>query len=144
MLSTLPLAARAEGGPFPPEALKAHTVIILNDTHTMAVEEGATAELKQWGRLTVVNDLDSADIVLHFTKATSHSTSNSQTKDEKDNNTSYGFSVTSSSTIRMEATEKGGFATFYSTTTDDSKQKAGRTCAEAFISAFQDAQRLKK
>ena len=135
--------AQESGKAFPEAVLAAKTVAVLNDTRTQAVTDGAVAELKEWGHFRVVDDPESADVVLHFTKSTERSTSNSQTKNEKDDSTSYGFSVSSSSSIHMEATAKDGFAAFYTTKTDDSKQKAGRECAQAFIGAYQDAVRGK-
>ncbi|RRA47630.1 hypothetical protein D1Y84_04310 [Acidipila sp. EB88] len=144
MLAGAGAFAQANGRVFPPVVLAAKTVVILNDTHTMTVEDGATAALKQWGRLQVIDHVDAADIVLHFSKASTHDTSNSQTRDPKDNSQSYGFSVSSSTDVKMTATAKGGFAEFYSTSTGDGKQKAGRECAQSFIEAFQDAQRLKR
>ncbi len=135
--------AQESGRLFPPAVLAAKTVAVLNDTHTQAVTDGAVAELKEWGHFRVIDDPESADVVLHFTKATTHSTSNSQTKDQKDDSTSYGFSVTSSSSIHMDATAKDAFAPFYTTKTDDSKQKAGRECAQEFIGAYQEAVRTK-
>ena len=131
--------AYAQKAAFPPEAMAAKTVAILNDTKTGTVTDGATEELKQWGHLRVVDDPESAEIVLHFTRQTAHDRSNSQAADANGNPTNnYGFSYSFSSSIQMTATTKDGFAPFYTTTTKDSKQKAGTECVQAFIGAYQD------
>ncbi len=133
--------AQDSGKPFPPAVLTAKTVAVLNDTHTQAVTDGAVEELKEWGHIRVIDDPDSADLVLHFTKSTSHDRTNTESKNDKDNTTNYGFSMSMSTSVHMDATAKDGFAPFYSTSTEDSKQKAGRKCAQSFIGAYQDAMR---
>ncbi len=131
---------------FPKPVLAAKTVAILNDTHVQAVEDGAVEELRQWGHVRVIDDPESADVVLHFMKTTTRSTSNTQKQDstlggDKDNDSSYGFSVSSSSSVHMEARARDGLLPFYSTATEDAKAKAGRTCVQKFIGAFQDSVR---
>jgi hypothetical protein len=121
----------------PPKVLGAKTVIVLNETHTMAVEDGAEAELKQWGHLRLVETTDEADIVIQFDKKTEHSPTSSDPGDGK----SWSGGVTFGTHVNMTATERGGFAPFFQTRTDDSKEKAGRTCVQKLISSWQDAQR---
>ena len=142
-LSTLLFLATGfaqSGTSIPPKILAAKTVIVLNETHTGTVEDGAEDELKQWGRLKMTDDLDAADVVLRFSKKSEHATSNSQKTDANGHPTDYSFNITSDSTIHMTATSKDGFAPFYTTETKDGKQKAGKECVQAFIAAWQQAQ----
>jgi hypothetical protein len=74
--------------PIPRIALAAKTIAILNDTKTGEVSDGALEQLKRWGQFTVVDDTDSADIVLRFDKKTDREKQNSQSTDDK-GNTSY-------------------------------------------------------
>jgi hypothetical protein len=67
----------------PRAAFAAKTIAILNDTKTGEVSDGALEQLKRWGRFTVVDDADSANIVLRFDKKTDREKHNSQTTDEK-------------------------------------------------------------
>src|ERR1700753_2566433 len=78
----LAVAALAQE-PIPQAALTARTVAILNDTKTGEVSDGALEQLKRWGRFTVVDDSDSADIVLRFDKKTDHEKQNKQSTDDK-------------------------------------------------------------
>jgi hypothetical protein len=119
----------------PPAVLGAKTVIVLNETHTSTVEDGAEEELKQWGRLKLTDDLDAADLVVNFSKKTTHETSSSQKPDSSD----YSFNITSDSTIYMTVKAKDGIVPIYSTESKDGKQKAGRECVQAFIAAWQAA-----
>lgn len=121
--------------PFPKEALSAKTVAIVNNTKNGAVEDGAVESLKRWGRFTVVDDADAADIVLTFDKKSEHEgTSTQKTGDDGKPDTNY--SVTFSSSIHMKATVKGVDAPFYTTTTSDSKKKAGSGCVTDLQRAF--------
>lgn len=54
----------------PRAAFAAKTIAILNDTKSGEVSDGALEQLKHWGHFTVVDDADSADIVLRFDKKT--------------------------------------------------------------------------
>jgi hypothetical protein len=58
--------------PMPKAAFTAKTVAILHDGKTGEVSDGAEEQLKRWGRFTVVDDADSADIVLRFDKKLDH------------------------------------------------------------------------
>ncbi len=127
------------GAALPPALLGAKTVIVLNETHTSTVEDGAEEELKQWGRLKLTDDLDAADLVVNFSKKTRHETSNTQKTDENGKPSEYSFNITSDSTIYMTVTAKNGVAPVYSTESKDGKQKAGRECVQAFIAAWQAA-----
>jgi hypothetical protein len=76
--------------PFPKEALSAKTVPIV----------------KRWGRFTVVDDADAADIVLTFDKKNEHEGTSTQ-KTGEDGKPDTNYSVTFSSSIHMKATVKG-------------------------------------
>jgi opacity protein-like surface antigen len=119
--SFLSAAAVAQTAAFPPSALGAKTIAVLNDTHTGTVEEGAEDALKQWGHFKLIDDPDAADVVLHFSKKSEHSTSSAQKTDANGNPTDYGFTISSDTTIEMTATTKDGFSSFYSTTTKEGK-----------------------
>ncbi len=121
------LSAQQNVKAFPKAALAAKTVAIVNNTHQDGIVDGATETLKRWGRFTVVDDPDSADVTLVFDKKSEHDKTNTE-KTGDDGKTESGFSVTFSSTIHMRATVKGSDAAFYSTTSGDSKKKAGGGC----------------
>jgi hypothetical protein len=140
-LFALSLASPLLAQSMPQAALKAKKVVVLNDTHSFAVEQGAEAQLKQWGRMTVVGDIDGADLVLSFTKKAGHSTQSTQKESADGKPNEYGFSVSSESTVEMSASTRDGFAPFYKTYTHSEKAQAGRDCVSAFINAWLDAQR---
>ncbi len=126
--------------PLPKAALMAKTVAIVNNTHNDAVSEGAVEALKRWGHFTIVDDSDAADITLTFEKKSEHEgTSTQKTGDDGKPDTSY--SVTFSSSIRMKATLNGGDNAFYSTTTSESKKKAGAGCILDLQRAYMAAPR---
>lgn len=119
----------------PKEVYAAKTVAIVNNTHNDQVEQGAAETLKRWGKLTLVDDADLADITLVFDKKNSHEgTSTQKTNDDGTPSTSYGMSFGSS--INMKATLKGKTSSFYMTTTGDSRKKAGATCVNDLQSAY--------
>ena len=122
----------------PRTALGAKTIAILNDTKTGEVSDGALEQLKRWGQFTVVDDTDSADIVLRFDKKTDREKQNSQSTDDK-GNTSYSGSLSFSSQVHMRAYLKGADSPFYTTKTDDSKRKAGISCVTSFERAWIEA-----
>ncbi len=124
--------------PMPRAALVAKTVAILNDTKTGEVSDGALEQLNRWGRFTVVDDADSADIVLRFDKKTDREKQNKQSTDEK-GTTSWSSTMTFSSQVHMRAYLKGSDTPFYTTKTDDSKKKAGVTCVTSFEKTWLDA-----
>ena len=98
-------------------------------------EQGAIETLKRWGKLTVIDDSDLADITLTFDKKSGHeSTSSQKTNSDGTPSTSYGVSFGSS--ITMKATLKSAATSFYTTTTSDSKKKAGASCVLDFQSAY--------
>ncbi|MGD0627880.1 MAG: hypothetical protein ABR987_00920 [Terracidiphilus sp.] len=119
----------------PRVALAAKTIAILNDTKTGEVSDGALEQLKRWGHFTVVDDADSADIVLRFDKKTDREKQNSQSTDEK-GTTSYSATMSFSSQVHMRAYLKGADSPFYTTKTDDSKRKAGISCVTSFERAW--------
>lgn len=113
--------------PFPKEALAAKTVAIVNNTHNDAVGDGAIEALKRWGQFTIVDDADTADVVLTFDKKIDHEgTSNQKTGEDGKPETSYSMSF--SSQVYMKATVKGAGSPFYKTTSGESKKKAGAGC----------------
>ena len=119
----------------PKEVFAARTVAIVNNTHNEQVEQGAVETLKRWGKLTLVDDSDLADIILTFEKKNSHEgTTTQKTNDDGTPSTSYGMSFGSS--INMKATLKGKTLSFYTTTTGDSKKKAGASCVNDLQSAY--------
>ena len=122
----------------PKAALTAKTIAILNDTKTGDVPDGALEQLERWGHFTVVDDTDSADIVLRFDKKTDHQKQSSQSTDEN-GQTSYSGGMTFSSQVHMRAYLKGADSPFYTTKTDDSKKKAGISCVTIFQKAWIEA-----
>ena len=116
----------------------AKTVAILNDTKTGEVSDGALEQLKRWGRFTVVDEADSADIVLRFDKKVDREKQNKQSTDDK-GSTSWSTTMSFSSEVHMRAYLKGSETPFYTTKTDDSKKKAGVTCVTSFEKAWLDA-----
>jgi hypothetical protein len=121
--------------PFPREVFTAKTVAIVNNTHNDAVAEGAMEALKRWGRFTVVEDSDSADLTLTFNKKSEHDGASSQ-KPGDDGKPDYNYSMSFSSSIHMNAVMKGSNRSFYSATTSESKKKAGAECVTDLQSAF--------
>lgn len=135
LIAAIPTLAQQ---PMPRAALDAQTIAILNDTKTGEVTDGALEQLKRWGRFTVVDDADSADIVLRFDKKTNHEKQNSRSTDEK-GSTSYSTTLSFSSQVHMRAYLKGSDSPFYTTQTDDSKKKAGVSCTTSFEKAWLEA-----
>jgi len=129
------LPAQQDVKPFPKAALAAKTVAIVNNTHQDGVVDGATEALKRWGRFTVVDDPDSADITLVFDKKSEHDKTTTE-KTGDDGKTESGFSMSFSSAIHMRATVKGSDAAFYTTTSGDSKKKAGGGCISDLQRAY--------
>ena len=119
----------------PPAALAAKTIAIRNDTKTGEVSDGALEQLKRWGHFTIVDDTDSADIVLRFDKKTDREKQNSQSTND-DGTTSYSASMSFSSQVHMRAYLKGSDSPFYTTQTGDSKKKAGISCVTSFEKAW--------
>lgn len=124
---SLPLVALAAVSglaqqPIPRAALAAKTIAIRNDTRSGGVSDGALEQLKRWGRFTIVDDTDTADIVLRFDKKTDRENQNSQSTDDKGTK-SWSTTVTFSSQVHMRAYLKGSDTPFYTTETDDSKRK---------------------
>jgi hypothetical protein len=119
----------------PKIAFAARTIAILNDSKTGEVSDGALEQLKRWGHFIVVDDTDSADIVLRFDKKMDHEKQNSQSTDDN-GTTSYSGSMTFSSQVHMRAYLKGANSPFYTTKTDDSKRKAGISCVTSFQRAW--------
>jgi hypothetical protein len=133
----LPGAAFCQGNklPLPKPAFAAKTVVILNNTHNEAVEQGAVEALKRWGKFTVIDDPDLADITLTFDKKSDHEGASSQ-KPDKDGNPSSSYSFSFSSSIQMHATLKGTTTSFYNATTSASKKKAGAECVTDLQQAY--------
>lgn len=132
--------AQFNAHPLPQPALMAKTVAIVNNTHNSAVGEGATEAVKRWGRFTIIDDSDVADLTLTFDKKSEHEGSSTQ-KTGADGKPDTSYSVTFSSSIHMRATVKGSESAFYSTTTDESKKKAGSVCVLDLQKAYLAAPR---
>ncbi|HXC96817.1 MAG TPA: hypothetical protein VNU92_14040 [Edaphobacter sp.] len=130
----------AQRKPIPKPVFAAKTIAIVNHAHNDGVEAGALESLKRWGKFTVVDDPDTADIVLTFEKVSEHESKSTQTS--KDNNdgkqpeTSSSFSMSFGSNLTMKATMKGSTTPFYSATNNDSKKKGGAACVVDFQSAY--------
>ena len=122
----------------PPAALTAKTIAIRTDTKTGEVPDGALEQLKRWGHFTVVDDTDTADIVLRFDKKTDHEKQSSQSTND-DGTTSYSGGMSFSSQVHMRAYLKGADSPFYTTSTGDSKKKAGISCVTSFQKAWIEA-----
>lgn len=132
------VVAVAAQQPMPRAAFAAKTVAILHDVKTSEVSDGAHEQLQRWGHFTIVDDADSADIVLRFDKKTDREQKNSQSTDDKGNATWSG-GMTFSSQVHMRAYLKGSDTPFYNTQTGDSKKKAGENCVTSFEKAWLDA-----
>ncbi len=113
--------------PLPKPALAAKTVAIVNNTHNDALSEGAIEALKRWGRFTIVDDSDAADITLTFDKKSEHEGTSTQ-KTGEDGKPDTNYSMSFSSSVHMKAMLKDGDAAFYTTSTAESKKKAGTAC----------------
>lgn len=124
--------------PIPRAAFTATTIAVLNDTKSGGVTDGALEQLERWGHFTVVDDADSADIVLHFDKKTDREKHNNQSTDAN-GTTSWSATMTFSSQVHMRAYLKGSDSPFFTTKTDDSKKKAGITCVTSFEKAWIEA-----
>ena len=92
--------------PIPQAARTAKTIAILNDTKSGDVSEGALEQLSRWSHFTVVDDADSADIVLRFDKKTDREKQSSQSTDDK-GQTTYSGGMSFSSQVHMRAYLKG-------------------------------------
>jgi len=123
---------------FPREVFSAKTVAIVNNTHNDAVSQGAIEALKRWGHFTLTDDSDLADITLIFGKKANHAGTSTQTTGD-DGKTNSNYSMSFSSSVDMSATVKGTDKPFYTTSTDESKKKAGNECVRNLQSAFDSA-----
>ena len=137
LAAILPLMAFCQGNqlPLPTPVFSAKTIIILNETHNEAVEQGAVEAVKRWGKFTVVDDPDQADITLTFDKKSEHVGTSTQ-KPDKDGNPSSSYSMSFSSSIHMHAALKGSSVTFYNATTSEARKKAGVECVTALQQAY--------
>jgi hypothetical protein len=119
----------------PREAFKAKTFWIVNKTGKPAVENGADSELSKWGRLTMADDADSADIRIVITKAGSTTTDTT-----KPNSTGTGFDsgVSTSLTlgVDMHVYIKGQEMYFYQTNSASGGEKGGRNLIDNFRKQF--------
>jgi hypothetical protein len=144
--SMVDLAAAAQTGKstFPETVFAAKTAAIVNDTHTPGVEKGAADALQAWGQFKVVDDPQLADVTIRFEKNRQREGHDSQTPDPNGKDTSYSYTMSFSSSIHMTVSLKDGDKPFYSTTTEDSKAKAGSTCINSFHTAFREARQQQK
>ena len=129
------LAGAAWAQDIPREAFKAKTYYIVNKTGKPAVENGADSEMSKWGRLTMADDADSADIKIVLTKAGS-----STTTGEKLNGAGTGFESSTSTSltfgIDLHAYLKGQGIYFYQTNSASSGEKGGRNVIDNFRKQF--------
>ena len=137
LAAILPVTAFCQGNqlPLPTPVFRAKTIIILNETHNEAVEQGAVEAIKRWGKFTIVDDPDQADITLTFDKKSEHVGTSTQ-KPDKDGNPSSSYSMSFGSSVHMHATLKGSSATFYNATTSEAKKKAGAECVTDLQQAY--------
>ena len=124
------ISSRAQQ-PLPRSVFEARTIALVNETKTAEVIDGAMEQLTRWGHFTVVDDAESADIVLRFDKKTDREKQSSQSTDEK-GTTSWSGGMTFSTHVHMRAYLKGANSPFYTTETEDSKKKAGVSCVARF------------
>ena len=132
-------SALAQRKPIPRPVFAAKTVAIINHAHNEAVETGALESLKRWGKFTVVDDPDTADIVLTFEKLSEHEGKSTQTsKNNTDGTpeTSSNYTMSFGSSLTMKVTMKGSNTPFYTATNSDSKKKGGAACVVDFQSAY--------
>jgi hypothetical protein len=132
-------SAVAQRKPIPRPVFAAKTVAIVNHAHNDAVEASALESLKRWGKFTVVDDPETADIVITFEKKSEHESKNTETT--KNNNdgqpeASSTYSMSFGSSLTMKATMKGSTTPFYTATNSDSKKKGGAACVVDFQSAY--------
>lgn len=132
-------AAQTTRAPFPEGVYAAKTVAIVDDSRSPGVQKGATEALQSWGQFKVVDDPQLADVTIRFEKTRQHEGRDSQTKDPNGKDTSYGYSMSFSSSIHMSVFLKDADKPFYATTTEDSKAKAGSTCINSFHTAFRES-----
>ena len=136
----LAASALAQRKPIPRPVFTAKTIAIVNHAHNDTVEAGALESLKRWGKFTIVDDPDTADIVLTFEKINEHQ--GKSTEKETNNNdgkqpeTSTTYSMSFGSSLTMKATMKGNTTPFYTATNSDSKKKGGAACVVDFQSAY--------
>lgn len=137
-------AAQTSKASLPETVFAAKTVAIVNDTRTPGVEKGAVDALQAWGQFKVVDDPQIADITIRFERNRQHEGHDSQTPDANGKDTNYSYSMSFTSTIHMTASLKDADKPFYSTTTEDSKAKAGSTCINSLHTAFREARQQQK
>jgi hypothetical protein len=132
-------SAIAQRKPIPRPVFAAKTIAIVNHAHNDTVEAGALESLKRWGKFTIVDDPDTADIVLTFEKKSEHerkSTDTTKNNNDGQPETSSTYSMSFGSSLTMKATMKGSTTTFYTATNSDSKKKGGAACVVDFQSAY--------
>jgi hypothetical protein len=119
----------------PREAFKAKTVWVENRTGKPAVENGADSALSKWGRFTMADDEDSADIKILLTKAGSSTT---EKETPKADGTGFDSSSSTSFTfgIDMHVYLKGHGLYFYQTNSASGGEKGGRNVIENFRKQF--------
>jgi hypothetical protein len=131
----LAIAVAALAQSLPREAFKAKTYYIVNRTGKPAVENGADSEMNKWGRLTLADDADSADIKIVLTRAGASTTEKDTPKAD-----GTGFDSTSSTTftfgIDMHAYLKGQGLYFYQTNSASGGEKGGRNVIDNFRKLF--------
>jgi hypothetical protein len=129
--ATLVAVAAAGAQSMPREAFKAKTIFVENRTGKPTVENGADSELSKWGRFTMADDADSADIKLVLTKAGSSVVSKETPKADGS-----GFDSSTSTTftfgVDLHAYVKGQEMYFYQTNSASSGEKAGRNLIDNF------------
>ncbi len=135
----IPGKTQTHADAFPPGIFAAKTVAIINDTRTPGVEKGAAEALASWGQFKVVSDPQLAEVTLRFEKTRQHDGRDTQKTDDDGKNTSYGYSMSFGSTIAMKAFFKDAETPFYSTKTEEAKNKAGVTCVNSFHTAYRTA-----
>lgn len=129
------LCAVTSAQSLPREAFKAKTIYVVNNTGKPAVENGADSELSKWGRFTMADDPDSADIKLVLSKPGSTTTS-TQTLNSAGTGWDSGTSTSLTFGVDLHAYVKGQQLYFYATNSSSGGEKGGRNVIENFRKLF--------
>ncbi|MFT4113039.1 hypothetical protein [Silvibacterium sp.] len=134
LVASFALYATAQSS-LPKAVFTAKTIAIINDTKTGEVSDGALDQLNRWGHFKIIDDPETADIVLRFDHKNERDGRNTQKTDDTGKTTDWGYTMTFSSEVHMHAYLKGSDTAFYSTKSSDGKKKGGQAC----VSSFEDA-----
>lgn len=119
----------------PLQVFKAKTIYVINQTGKPGVENGADSAISKWGRFTMADDADSADIRLVIAKAGTTSTESETPKQtgvgtDKNYSTSFTFGYTAWAYV------KGQKLYFWSGGSSSSGTSGGKGVVEDFRKLF--------